>query len=100
MKGHKLELIKANPAACALIFEDDGYVDGKCEHKYRSLVVRGDIVVADTLDEKKHGIDILIRHQESDPRTVRSRNLTNDADYDIFNILRLDIDDITAKESV
>jgi nitroimidazol reductase NimA-like FMN-containing flavoprotein (pyridoxamine 5'-phosphate oxidase superfamily) len=100
LRGHKLEIIRENPAACVFIFRDNGYVDGKCEHKYQSLVLRGDIGLVNTLDEKKHGIDILMDCQESDSDLVRKRNFRDDTDYDIFNMLRFDIEDITAKESL
>ena len=98
LKGHKLEIIRDNPSACVFIFRDNGYVDGKCEHKYQSLVIRGDIGIVNTLEEKKYGIDILMDHQESDSDPVRKRNFKEDTDYDIFNMLRFDIKDITAKE--
>ncbi|MBN2070579.1 MAG: pyridoxamine 5'-phosphate oxidase family protein [Candidatus Krumholzibacteriota bacterium] len=100
LKGHKLDIIRENSSACAFIFRDHGYVDGKCEHKYQSLIVRGDISIVESFDEKKHGIDILMDHQESDPEPVRKRNFKKETDYDIFNMLRLDIEDITAKESL
>lgn len=100
LKGHKLEIIRENPAACVFIFHDNGYVDGKCEHKYQSLVIRGNLAIVDTFEEKKYGIDILMDHQESDSEDVRKRNFKEDTDYDIFNMIRFDIEDITGKENL
>lgn len=99
-KGHKLEFIRANDRACATIVSDLGYVDGKCEHKYRSLVIRGRICEVVELDEKKHGIETLMIHQESDPDPVRSRNFKSDSDYDGFSILKIEIEDIKGKQSL
>ncbi len=99
-KGLKLDFIAGNPSVCAAVVRDNGYVHGKCEHKYQSLIIRGRMSEVDGLDEKKHGIDVLIVHQEKDPDPVRERNLRNDSDYEGFSILRLDIDGITGKQSL
>lgn len=99
-KGQKLDFIEANPRVCAQIISDLGYVDGACEHKYRSLVIRGPMRRVEGLEEKKHGIDVLIEHQESDGGPVRERNLREDADYAKFEILRIDIEKVWGKESL
>lgn len=99
-RGQKLDFINENPAVCAFILRDHGYVDGKCEHRYQSLVIRGKMSVVEELKEKKHGIDVLMDHQESDSDPVRKRNFKVDTDYDIFSILRIDIEEITGKESL
>ncbi|HSG27917.1 MAG TPA: pyridoxamine 5'-phosphate oxidase family protein, partial [Candidatus Krumholzibacterium sp.] len=98
--GHKLDIIARNPAVCATIVNDLGYVDGECEHKYQSLVIRGRMTVVEDLETKKRGIDILIEHQESDAGPVRERNLGSDADYDKFLMLEISIDDMTGKQSL
>ncbi|MBU8922918.1 MAG: pyridoxamine 5'-phosphate oxidase family protein [Bacteroidales bacterium] len=99
-KGQKLEFIAANPAVCATVIYDLGYVDGKCEHKYQSLLIRGSMKIIDDFEEKKHGIEVLMEHQESDADPVRKRNFTTDADYNKFLILKLDIMGITGKQSL
>ena len=98
--GHKLEMIAGEPCVCATVIDDLGYVEGRCEHRYRSLVIRGRIRVVDDLGLKKHGIEVLMRHQESDPDPVRERNLKTDADYENFVILEMKIEDITGKQSL
>jgi nitroimidazol reductase NimA-like FMN-containing flavoprotein (pyridoxamine 5'-phosphate oxidase superfamily) len=95
--GLKLEYLKANPSACATVIEDRGYIMGECAHAYRSVVVRGNMTVVETLEEKKHGLEVILGHLEIDPEVVRKRSLADDRAYARAAILRLDILEITGK---
>jgi uncharacterized protein len=97
-KGLKLEFLSANPAACATVIEDPGYIMGECTHAYRSVVLYGTVVEVKDLAEKKHGLDVMLRHLEDDPETVKKKSLKDDAAYDRAAILRFDIADMTGKE--
>jgi nitroimidazol reductase NimA-like FMN-containing flavoprotein (pyridoxamine 5'-phosphate oxidase superfamily) len=96
-KGLKMEYIKANPAVCATVIEDRGYVMGECAHAYRSVVFQGTMRVVGTLEEKKYGMDVLLGHLEKNPEVVRKRSLANERAYARAAILRLDIREITGK---
>ncbi len=96
-RGMKMDYIQANPAACATIIEDRGYIMGECAHAYRSLVIRGNLTVVGDLGEKKHGLDVMLSHLEKDPDVVRKRSLPDDQAYARAAILRLDILEITGK---
>jgi len=100
LEGQKLEFIEHNPDACATIIEDLGYKPGECDHSYRTVVIRGSISVVADLDEKKHGLDIMIDHLERSPSETKKKFLKNDSTYDTVTILRLDIEDITGKQGV
>lgn len=100
LKGHKLDVIERNPSVCATVVQDLGYVEGMCEHRYRSLVIRGKMSVVRDLETKKHGIETLMSHHEPDPGPIRARNLADEADYERFIILEMKIEDITGKQSV
>jgi nitroimidazol reductase NimA-like FMN-containing flavoprotein (pyridoxamine 5'-phosphate oxidase superfamily) len=99
-KGLKLEFIKKNSRVCATIIEDNGYKMGECDHAYRSIVFWGTMSVVEELQEKKHGMEVLLRHLEKDPDPIRERLLKNDSVYKKRNmeILRLDITEITGKQ--
>jgi nitroimidazol reductase NimA-like FMN-containing flavoprotein (pyridoxamine 5'-phosphate oxidase superfamily) len=96
-KGLKMEYIKANPAVCATVIEDRGYVMGECAHAYRSVVFQGTLCIVGTLEEKKYGMDVLLGHLEKTPEVVRIRSLPNEQAYARAAILRLDILKITGK---
>jgi hypothetical protein len=95
--GQKTEFLEANKNVCASIILDGGYVEGKCEHVYSSLILRGEMSLVGELEEKKHGLDILLRHQEKEPDPILARNVSSDASYAKVAILRLSIREISAK---
>jgi nitroimidazol reductase NimA-like FMN-containing flavoprotein (pyridoxamine 5'-phosphate oxidase superfamily) len=98
--GLKLDFIEENPNVCATVIEDLGYVKGQCEHHFRSVVFWGKMYDLDDLDEKKHGLDILLNHLENDPDPIKQRNVKDDRKYDKVSILRLDIKEITGKQAI
>ncbi|HEX7713804.1 MAG TPA: pyridoxamine 5'-phosphate oxidase family protein [Bacillota bacterium] len=96
--GLKLEFIQANPCVCATVIQDQGYVPGQCEHRYISLVLRGRMTIINDLPGKKHGLDILLAHLEDDPAPILARNIKDQASYDRFVMLRMDITECSAKQ--
>ena len=99
-EGLKLDFIRDNPNVCATVIQDLGYVHGKCDHAYRTVVCWGKIHVVEDLPEKKHALDIMLNHLEKDPDPIRSRNFKDDKAYQKVGILRMDIEEITGKESI
>ncbi|MGA1793983.1 MAG: pyridoxamine 5'-phosphate oxidase family protein [Thermoplasmatota archaeon] len=98
-KGAKLEIIRENPKACGTVIEDLGYQHNECSHKYRSVVLTGRIVEITGLDEKKEGMLTMFRHLESEPDAMKERFLSKDADHSRVNVLKMDIEEMTGKES-
>jgi general stress protein 26 len=47
VKGRKLDIIAANPAVCATVIEDGGYLVNQCSHRYRSVVLDGNMHIVD-----------------------------------------------------
>lgn len=99
LKGQKIDYLTKNPKVCATVIEDKGYVKDFCEHKYSSLIIRGSIRVVDELDEKKHGLDVLLNHLEENPDPIKTRNIKDDKSYNSVCILCIDISDITGKRN-
>ncbi|MBN2362707.1 pyridoxamine 5'-phosphate oxidase family protein [candidate division WOR-3 bacterium] len=99
-KGDKLDYIKMNSKVCGTIIEDKGYLETQCDHDYSSLIVRGNIFIVSDLEEKKHGLQILLNHLEKDPKPIFERNIKNDESYNKVTILRLDIESIIGKKYI
>jgi len=97
--GLKLDILRENPLVCATAVEDLGYKEGECSHAYRSVVVRGRMRVVTDRDGKAHGLRVLLAHHEKDPGGVERRQLPDDAAYDRVTVLRLDIAEVTGKQS-
>jgi uncharacterized protein len=96
-RGVKLDYLRANPNVCATVIEDRGYIMGECAHGYRSVVLYGKLLEVEGLDEKKHGMDVMLCHLEENPDAVKKRSLKDDQAYARAAILRLDIDEMTGK---
>jgi nitroimidazol reductase NimA-like FMN-containing flavoprotein (pyridoxamine 5'-phosphate oxidase superfamily) len=98
LEGLKIDFIRDNPEVCATVIEDRGYRMGECEQAYRSVVLWGKMYVVDDLQEKKHGIDVLLKHLEDEPDQVRERSLKSDEAYQKVGILRLDVTEMSGKQ--
>jgi len=96
-QGRKWHFLEANPSVCATVIEDGGYIMGECAHNFRSVVLYGKISRVDSLEEKKIGMEVMLRHLEDDPETVRRRSLPDDRAYDRAAILKLSIEEMTGK---
>ncbi|MBN2853351.1 MAG: pyridoxamine 5'-phosphate oxidase family protein [Clostridia bacterium] len=99
-EGLKMDIIKSNPEVCATVIEDKGYVQRKCSHKYVSCVFEGDISVVEELEEKKHGMEIMLNHLEEEPSVTRELHLKNEEAYESFSILKIVIKVISGKKSL
>lgn len=97
LSGQKIDFIHSNPFVCATVILDNGYVKDQCEHHYASVVLRGKMEVVKELDEKKHGLDVLLHHLEENPEPIQARNIKDDQSFDRVAILRLQIEELTGK---
>lgn len=97
-EGLKHDFIRLNPKVCATIIEDLGYIQNECGHEYRSLVIRGTLSYVEELDEKKQGMEYILKQLENTPSIIKERSLKNDNVYSNVSILRLDINEITGKK--
>jgi nitroimidazol reductase NimA-like FMN-containing flavoprotein (pyridoxamine 5'-phosphate oxidase superfamily) len=99
-EGKKIDFINANQRACATVVEDHGYKQGECDHAYRSVVMNGRIEVVGDLEEKKHGLEVLLEHQEKEPDPIRKRTLPDDAAYDRVGVLKMLVEGMTGKQGL
>lgn len=97
MKGLKSEFIKDNPGVCATIIEDRGYIMNDCAHEFRSVIIWGKMYFVETLEEKKHAMDIMLKHLEENPDKIKQESLSNDKIYKNLGMLRLDVTEVDGK---
>ena len=97
LKGLKLDFIRDNPIVCATVIDDGGYLMNECSHAYRSVVFWGNMIILDSLDEKKHGMEVLLNHLEDIPIPIKERTLKNDQVYKNIAVLKLQITQISGK---
>ena len=99
-EGQKIDFINANDRVCATVVEDHGYRHGECEHAYRSVVIRGTIGIVEELEEKKHGLKVLLEHQEKEPEPISKRTLPDDGSYGKLGVLKINIENIPGKQGL
>ena len=95
--GMKIDFMRANPYVCATVIDDRGYFVNECSHHYRTVVLRGKLSAVESLEEKRHGLTVMIDQLEENPGPRKEKVNKYDREFDDFTILRLDIEDITAK---
>ena len=96
-KGLKLDFLEYNKNVCATVILDKGYIIDECGHEYESVVFWGDMQIVNDLQEKKHGMSILLRHLENKESVVRDKLLKSDEYYSKMEILKLKIGQIHGK---
>jgi len=97
-EGLKIEFLKYNPIVCATIIDDIGYIVNECGHQYRSVVINGKITYVESIEEKKHGMEVILKQLEDIPDIVKARSLKNDEVYGSIEIIRLDVITLTGKK--
>jgi nitroimidazol reductase NimA-like FMN-containing flavoprotein (pyridoxamine 5'-phosphate oxidase superfamily) len=97
--GKKIDVLGANPRVWGLAVEDFGYLDGKCDHAFRSVMFGGRVCFLEEADEKRHALEVMIRQQESDPEQVMAELLA-EARVAAVTIGRIDIEEMSGKVAV
>jgi len=97
-EGRKMGIIKANPRVCVTVVEDRGYVEGECDHAYRSLILEGQAHIVTDLAEKRRGLELLARKHEPQPETVLARLTGDEEAVRNVAIVRITVDAISGKQ--
>ena len=96
-EGLKLDFLQSNSKVCATIIEDGGYIENECGHNYKSVVFWGDMKIVSDLEEKKHGMLVLLKHLEKDSLFIQEKLLKSADYYSKMVVLKLDIVQIHGK---
>jgi nitroimidazol reductase NimA-like FMN-containing flavoprotein (pyridoxamine 5'-phosphate oxidase superfamily) len=73
--GKKIDLLRANPQVWGQALEDGGYLDGECDHAYRTVQFQGRAEFVTDVGEKRRALALMIEQLESSPEPVKARNL-------------------------
>jgi uncharacterized protein len=96
--GRKIDYVRFNPNVSATIIEDRGYIDGKCEHHFSTLVIAGKIFEVKTPDEKEIGLKTILNHLETMSQEIFSKKIPNKDALNDVTILKLEIENIHGKK--
>lgn len=98
-RGKKLDFLRANPRVWGTIVEDLGYVQGECDHHYRSVHFEGKAELVTDLDRKRKALELMIDSLEDDPERGKREFITKTKFLNTM-ILRIKVSRYTGKENV
>ncbi|MHC4608417.1 MAG: pyridoxamine 5'-phosphate oxidase family protein [Planctomycetota bacterium] len=96
-QGKKVDFLKENPAVWCQIVEDRGYLQGECEHAYRSVHFRGTAEFVESIEEKKRALFLMIDQLEADPAAVKSK--FEDKHFAKVAVGRIRVEEMSGKTS-
>jgi nitroimidazol reductase NimA-like FMN-containing flavoprotein (pyridoxamine 5'-phosphate oxidase superfamily) len=96
--GRKIDALAVDPRVCATVVVDGGYQHGECTHLYESVVLTGSMSLVTDPDEARHGMRVLLGHQEDDWGDIWERQaLDREETWRRLRVARLDVEGITGK---
>jgi len=98
-KGKKVDFIKENGAVWGQVMEDLGYVQGECDHKYRTVQFRGQASLITDMEEKRKALCVMIDQLEEDPMKGKKEFITG-KQFKRVVIIRIKIEEMSGKESL
>ena len=98
-KGKKIDYIGANPVVWGQVMEDLGYVQGECDHKYRTVQFNGKAELVTDIEEKRKALNIMINRLEDEPEKGK-RELIDKSGLKNVLIIRIKIVGLSGKESL
>ena len=72
-EGKKLDVLAENPRVWGQILIDDGYVDGECDHAFRTVQFPGVASRIEARDAKAKALALMVDQLESEPDEVKKR---------------------------
>lgn len=97
-EGQKIDFIRSNPRACLTIVQDKGYQEGHCTHAYRSIIVRGKMILIDDPEERVLGVKVMINHLETDGGKHRQMIKDTEKIWRDTQMFKLRIESMSCKE--
>ncbi len=97
-EGKKIDILRTNPRVWGQALIDGGYVQGSCDHLYRSAQFHGRVTFVDDQGEKEQALRIMIRHLDENPEKIIVEQITPHSTGRIL-IGRIDIDYMSGKKA-
>jgi len=95
-KGKKIDYLRANPVVWGQILEDLEYLDGKCDHAYRTVQFLGRVEFVEDPEQRCRALSLMIDQLESDPEPMKKKHV-RESDTKGVGILRIRVEAVTGK---
>ncbi len=97
-EGKKIDILKENNIVWGQALIDKGYVEGKCDHLWATVMFRGSVSFIDDANEKRHALEMMINQLEQNPEQVMKKQITEKS-LKRVNIGRIDMDFMSGKKA-
>ena len=74
-RGKKIDYLQSNSHVLGQIIEDNGYLEGECDHAFVTLQFEGTFEFQEDLEVKRKALIMMIERFESDPEPMKKRNI-------------------------
>lgn len=96
-EGKKVDYMKQNSEVWGEAIIDRGYREGECDHDYASVHFHGNVVFVGEIDEKRLGLECMIRQLDERPEGLMSKLDPNKLAS--LNVGKIRIDYMSGKKS-
>ena len=97
-EGKKIDILKKNNIVWGQALIDKGYIEGKCDQLWATVMFRGMVSFIADADEKRHALKVMIKQQEKNPEQVMKKQITEKS-LKRVNIGRIDIEYMSGKKA-
>ncbi|MFX0183476.1 MAG: pyridoxamine 5'-phosphate oxidase family protein [Candidatus Hodarchaeota archaeon] len=97
-KGKKIDILSTNNIIWGQALLDMGYVQGACDHLYKTAQFKGKVSFIKNSKEKRHALTNIIYKLDKNPQVVIEKQLTEKSIKRV-TIGRIKIDYMSGKES-
>lgn len=97
-EGKKIDILGENDKVWGQALIDMGYVKGRCDHLFVTTQFMGRVSFVDNIEEKRHGLQIMIKALEEEPEKVMEAQLTKNS-LERVKVGRIDIEYMSGKKS-
>ena len=74
--GKKIDILEKNNIVWGQALIDKGYVQGKCDHLYKTVMFHGHVSFIIDENEKRHALERMIRQLDQNPDMVMKEQIT------------------------
>ncbi|MCG8641880.1 MAG: pyridoxamine 5'-phosphate oxidase family protein [Desulfobacterales bacterium] len=96
--GKKIDYLKSNPVVWGQILEDGGYIQGQCDHAYKTVQFKGKVEFLTDIDEIKDALYLMIDCLEDVPEQIKGK-FSNPNSFKKVAICKVTMLGISGKQS-
>lgn len=97
--GKKIDYLNTNPTVWGQILEDQGYLQGECNHAYRTVQFKGLAQLVTSLDEQRKALHMMIDRYEDNPEPMKKKFIDESAFKNVA-IYRINVQGFSGKKYV